>query len=308
MPLVRIPANFLCSLFDCLLRPVFSIVYSLRPILQDLFFICRSPAHCRALCASSFGIGQTATQGTAAPVPVPVVFEYNIWRIGHLDLLVRCPQTLTLTDQIREPTATGFREAVRPSILAVKMEVLHPRVRRLETVTRREVVKWWTAMWCRNVDTVQVAHVVPVEKVSERKPSKSQQQPHRRLANEFANGTNSGGEDRSSSGGGGGGGDSTQTEWRVSHWQPIPSSALLGLRCPPKAPVVEETVLISENEVRTYISEEYRSKEGESICVGWGLTFRGVSTLLLWLPRQSIAVGQSRWVFSVVVASMCHAL
>lgn len=71
-------------------------------------------------------------------------------------------------------------------------------------------------MWCRNVDSITVAHV-------EAKP----------LAGSSAAQVSS-------------------DEWSVSKWQHWSSVEVLNLACPPLQPAVEETVLISEVEVSLF--------------------------------------------------------
>lgn len=72
-------------------------------------------------------------------------------------------------------------------------------------------------MWCRNVSSISIAHVTPSRFLDLDKPGAS---AHK--------GRNS---------------------WTCLFWQHLDSAALLNLRCPPLAPAVDETVLVSPDEV-----------------------------------------------------------
>eukprot|EP00750_Incisomonas_marina_P018025 INCI2682.6.p1 GENE.INCI2682.6~~INCI2682.6.p1 ORF type:complete len:1303 (+),score=233.18 INCI2682.6:293-4201(+) len=169
-----------------------------------------------------------------------VSYQYNVWRIGKLDVLVRCHERPVVLHRI--PAATDCAqpgaatvdtgssvESWRASTVDLKLDPLVSCRGRQETIARREVVKWWTSMWCRNVDSITVARIAA-------KP----------LAESAA--------DRVS-----------PEEWSVSEWQHWSSVELLNLGCPPLQPAVEETVLISEVEATTCVLDEHQSQVDDGV-------------------------------------------
>jgi len=72
---------------------------------------------------------------SSSDTQLPQSYEYNVWRIGQVDVLVRCPQSVVVTDVADVQHPLPLMSAV-----AVKPEALHPETGQLETISRREVL------------------------------------------------------------------------------------------------------------------------------------------------------------------------